>query len=341
METPEERLALFLDFENLAIGAREDLGGMKFDLRPITDALAERGRVVVRRAYGDWNLFEEFRGMLSEHHVEMIEIPQRLHGPRKNAADIKMAVDALELSFERDYITTFVIVTGDSDFTPLVHKLRELNKRVVGIGLRDSTSKLLPSACDEFLFYESLDGVEVPQKRQRKKAEAPEAAAPVTQDHSSLDQLVTQTLSGLQRSGDGVVLASRLKRAMIRKDPTFTEADYGFRGFGELLRNLANKGIVDLSEGPARGDPEVTFKQLGGQEEGGFQLLTRVIADAKGTTVPLSGIKDAIRKVDPDFSEKTYGYRGFLQFSRAAAARGVITMEWSDDAEDYLVGPGA
>jgi hypothetical protein len=128
---------------------------------------------------------------------------------------------------------------------------------------------------------------------------------------------------------------------MIRKDPTFTEADYGFRGFGELLRNLATKGIVELTEGPARGDPEVTFKQLGGQEESGFELLTRVIADAKTKTVALSGIKDAIRKVDPDFSEKTYGYRGFLQFSRAAAARGVITMEWSDDAEDYLVGPGA
>jgi len=289
MEAPEDRIALFLDFENLAIGAREDLGGLKFDLRPVADALAERGRVISRRAYGDWNLFEEFRGMLSEHHVEMIEIPQRIHGPRKNAADIKMAVDALEMAFERDYITTFVIATGDSDFTPLVHKLRELNKRVVGIGLRDSTSKLLPAACDEF-------------------------------------------------PGDGVVLASRLKRAIIRKDPTFSEADYGFRAFGELLRNLASEGIIELTEGPARGDPEVTFKQRGGHEEAGFDLLLKVVSGAKGGSIQLSGIKDAIRKIEPGFSERDFGYRGFLQFSRAAAARGVITMEWSDDADDYLVG---
>lgn len=340
MEAPEDRIALFLDFENLAIGAREDLGGLKFDLRPVADALAERGRVVVRRAYADWNLFEEFRGMLTEHHVEMIEMPQRIHGPRKNAADIKMAVDALELSFERDYITTFVIATGDSDFTPLVQKLRELNKRVVGIGLRDSTSKLLPAACDEFLFYESLDGVEIPQKRRRKTKDAKVEEAP-SRDDASLEQLVTQTLSGLQRSGDGVVLASRLKRAIIRKDPTFSEADFGFRAFGELLRNLASKGTVELTEGPARGDPEVSFRQRGGHEEAGFELLRKVVGEAKGGAIPLSGIKDAMRKVEPDFSEKGYGYRGFLQFSRAAAARGVITMEWSDDAEDYLVGVGS
>lgn len=339
MDPSEDRIALFLDFENLAIGAREDLGGLKFDIRPIADALAERGRVVVRRAYADWNLFEEFRGMLSEQHVEMIEIPQRLHGPRKNAADIKMAVDALELSFEREYITTFVIATGDSDFTPLVQKLRELNKRVVGIGLRESTSALLPPACDEFLFYESLDGVDVPKKRRsRRRSEQPSEPQDETGD---LDRLVTQTLSGLQRSSDGVVLASALKRAIIRKDPTFSEADHGFRAFGELLRNLANRGIVELTQGPARGDPEVSFKQKGGHEEAGFALLREVVDRAKEDEVPLSGIKDAIRKIEPSFSEKAYGYRGFLQFSKAAAARGAVTMEWSEEADDYLVGPGA
>jgi uncharacterized protein (TIGR00288 family) len=336
MDAPEERIALFLDFENLAIGAREDLGGMKFDLRPVADALAERGRVVVRRAYADWNIFEDFRGMLSEHHVEMIEIPQRLHGPRKNAADIKMAVDALELSFERDYITTFVMATGDSDFTPLVHKLRELNKRVVGIGLRASTSKLLPAACDEFLFYESLDGVEIPRKRAASsKKDTP--AVEAVPDEASLEQTVAQTLAGLQRSGDGVVLASRLKRAIIRKDPTFSEADHGFRAFGELLQHLASQGAVELTEGPARGDPEVSFPQRGGHEQAGFDLLVEVVAAGKGDTVPLSGLKDAIRKIDPSFTERSYGYRSFRQFCRAAEARGVVAMEWSDDAEDYLV----
>jgi uncharacterized protein (TIGR00288 family) len=167
MTTEEERIALFLDYENLAIGAREDLGGMSFDLKPIADALAERGRVVVRRAYADWSYFDEDRRMLTMQHVELIEIPQRMGAVRKNAADIKLAVDAIELCFERDYITTYVICTGDSDFTPLVGKLRELNRRVIGVGLQASTSKLLPPACDEFLFYERLEGVEIPERKAR------------------------------------------------------------------------------------------------------------------------------------------------------------------------------
>ena len=145
MTIDDERIALFLDYENLAIGARESLGAGLFDFRPIADALAERGRVVVRRAYADWSYFEEDRRMLTRHQVELIEIPQRMGAVRKNAADIKMAVDAVELSFERDYITTFVLGTGDSDFTPLVHKLRELNRRVIGIGVEASTSALLPA----------------------------------------------------------------------------------------------------------------------------------------------------------------------------------------------------
>ena len=160
MTADDERIALFLDYENLAIGAREALGHALFDLRPIAAALAERGRVVVRRAYADWSNFDEDRRMLTRHQVELIEIPQRMGATRKNAADIKMAVDAIELSFERDYITTFVLGTGDSDFTPLVHKLRELNMRVIGGGVEASTSALLPPACDEFLFYERLEGVE-------------------------------------------------------------------------------------------------------------------------------------------------------------------------------------
>ena len=129
------RIGLFIDYENLAIGAREDLG-IVFDFGPIADALAERGRVVVRRAYADWARFEPDRRMLTDNHVELIEIPQRKGLVRKNAADIKMAVDAIELAFERDYVTTFVICTGDSDFSPLVHKLRELNKQVIGVGLK-------------------------------------------------------------------------------------------------------------------------------------------------------------------------------------------------------------
>jgi len=344
MDAAEERLALFLDFENLAIGAREDLSGHVFVFGPIADALAERGRVVVRRAYADWTMFESSRRDLAEHQVELIEIPQRIGASRKNAADIKMAVDAVELGFERDYITTFVLCTGDSDFTPLVHKLRGMNRRVIGIGLRGSTSPLLAAACDEFLYYESLPGLDLPQKRERraKKEKATTVTAPVPPppEMADLETSVTQTLSGLQQSTDGVVLASSLKRALLRKDPTFNEADYGFRAFGELLRHLAEHGILELEEGPARGDPEVSFPSEGGQEEKAFELLRKVVSRAgSGGAVPLSGLKDRMRKSEPGFSEKAFGYRGFLQFCRAAAARDVVTMVWDDESEDYLLTP--
>ena len=135
-----------------------------------------------------------------------------------------------------------------------------------------------------------------------------------------------------------MVLASTLKRALLRKDPTFSEADYGFRGFGELLRSLAEQGMVELTQGPARGDPEVSFVQRGGQEAKAFELLQRVVAESgRGSPVPLSGLKDRMRKADPGFSEKTYGYRGFLQFAKAGAARGLVAMVWDDGAEDYLL----
>ncbi|CAN5779394.1 hypothetical protein BH23ACT8_BH23ACT8_13980 [soil metagenome] len=387
----EERIALFLDYENLAIGAREDLSGMRFDLKPLADALAERGRVVVRRAYADWSYFDEDRRMLTQQHVELIEIPQRMGAVRKNAADIKMAVDAVELSFERGYITTFVICTGDSDFTPLVDKLRSLNKRVIGVGLQASTSALLPPACDEFLFYERLEGVDVPERKRRGggggrgrgtgrgrsrgddgrgddtrggKGRAPitttpaptpdEASAePVADsgrtdtadgnggkgDTATLGKLVTQTLSGLQRSSGGEVLASMLKRAILRKDPTFNEADYGFRAFGELLRHLEGRRIVELSAGAAKGDPEVSFPEAGSEEDAAFDLLRDTVVElqAAGGPPPLSGLKNELRKRRPDFSEKSFGFGGFLQFCKAARTRGLVNMEWNDEVDDYVL----
>lgn len=355
MTTDEERIALFLDYENLAIGAREDLGGMQFTLRPLADALAERGRVVVRRAYADWSYFDTDRRMLTKENVELIEIPQRMGTVRKNAADIKMAVDAVELVFERDYITTFVICTGDSDFTPLVNKLRELNKRVIGVGLEASTSKLLPPACDEYLFYERLEGVDLPAKKSRGgrrggdkpatkpagRSKTPPPPPPEDDDRDpgerreDVARLVTQTLSGLQRSTSGVVLASALKRALLRKDPTFNEADYGFRGFGELMRDLESKGVIELTVGPAKGDPEVNFPETSKTEEDAFALLRKVVAASQPT--PLSGLKDKMRAEQPDFSEKQFGFGGFLQFCKAARARDIVDMEWDDDADDYLL----
>ena len=367
VDTDEERIALFLDYENLAIGTREHLRGMSFQLRPVLDALAERGRVIARKAYADWSYFDEDRRMLTRGHVELIEIPQRMGASRKNAADIKMAVDALEMAFERDYITTFVICTGDSDFTPLVHKLRELNKRVIGVGIKQSTSPLLPPACDEFLFYDALEGVDAPAtgrttRRRRRGGPAKDGAAPqpdaldaeadadadgdadadddeAPRDVDQLASVIAQTVAGLEGTSNGPVLASSVKRALLRKDPTFNEADYGFRAFGELLRHLTERNVVELAEGTAKGDPVVALPAQGGEVEA-FTLLRDVVSrlsgDGQGPPA-LSGLKNQVRKVQPGFTEKRYGYRGFLQFVRAAETQGSVKLTWSDDTESYVV----
>ena len=362
----EERIALFLDYENLAIGAREHLKGAAFDFGPIADAIADRGRIVVKRAYADWTMFDDGRRMLARQNVELIEIPQKLGAVRKNAADIKLAVDAIELAFERDYITTYVLCTGDSDFTPLVAKLRELNKRVIGIGVAGSTSALLPPSVDEFLFYDRLEGIEPGPNRKRDAAPAKstrprtrakkatttradteaeadgtteEKASVAAPDTTTLQTLVTRTLTGLERSGTEGVRASSLKRAILRRDPTFNEADYGFRAFGELMRSLEASGVVELRPGGAAGDPEVTLPDRVGGEDEAFALLAGVVAQNEKRTGPphLSGLKDRMRKREPDFTEKRFGYATFLQFAKAAEARGIISMDWDDSADDYLV----
>lgn len=388
----EDRIALFVDYENLALGARDHLGGMAFELKPIADALAERGRVVVRKAYADWSYFDEDRRMLTRSHVELIEMPQRMGASRKNAADIKMVVDAIEMAFERDYITTFAICTGDSDFTPLVHKLRELNKNVIGVGVRNSTSAMLPPSCDEFLFYDTLDGVDphVPAEDSKKssggrgkgktkasaKADAgtpestdtpttPEAGkaeekpkggkssgrgrgakttpdgeevATANQGTGAIAPLVAQTVAGLARTTSGAVTASALKRTLLRKDPTFSEADFGFRAFGELLKHLDDRGVITLSDGPSSGDPVV---ELPGEadREVAFDLLRRVLdeEDPEGDGVPLSGLKDRLRHHESEFTEKALGYSSFLQFCKAADTEDVAELWWDDEHDGYLV----
>jgi uncharacterized protein (TIGR00288 family) len=339
MANEEQRIALFVDFENLAIGARDR--GQAVDMGVIMDALSERGRVVVRRAYADWNLFSEYRENLVAQRIEMIEVPQRTGMVRKNAADIKLAVDAMELSWQREFVTVFVIASGDSDFTPLVLKLRELNKRVIGVGVEGSTSELLPGACDEFLFYERLLGTgsgEAPSLTRAGGAHGGVADEPAS-DLTQVARLVTQTLAGLQRSMDGPVLSSMVKRALLRKDPTFSESDYGFRAWGELMRHLAATGAIELRAGGAGGDPAVDFSSNGSSEEHAFELLREVVFDLERRSgpPPLSGLKNQLRKRSPGFSEKDFGYGGFLQFVKAARAKGLVDMRWDDDADDYYL----
>lgn len=376
-EQHEERLAVFIDHENVAIGARSV--GLRFDPKPLTDALAERGRLITRRAYADWNLFREDRRGMVDANVELIEIPQRSDSVRKNAADIQMAVDAMELALTRDFVSTFVIVSGDSDFTPLVGKLRELNKRVIGVGVKGSTSAMLPGACDEFLFYDRLDGAPRLEGRggggesagggggrkgrsksssgsrrggggggsegagsDKSTTESPAVDGPSSETElRQLERLVTRTLSGLQSSStDGVVLSSNLKRALLRKDPTFAEQDYGFRGFREMLRHLEAHKVLVLTEGSATGDPQVDFASRSNDADEAFALLRSTVEELMvelGGDPPLSGLKDQVRKRQEGFSEKDFGYSGFLQFCKAAVARGELQMDWEQDDEEYYL----
>lgn len=308
----EPRIAVFLDYENLAIGARENLRS-SFDFANVADALAERGRVIARRAYADWSYFDEDRRMLTRHQVELIDIPQKMGGSRKNAADIKMAIDAIELALDRDYISTFVICTGDSDLSPLVQKLRELDRQVIGVGVRASTSKLLPPACDEFMFYDNLVGT---------SEETPGESAETVADAEI--GIVLTTLAGLESSG-GPVRASTLKRAVLRKDPTFSEAEAGFRSFGALLTSLEDEGLLTRA---GSGDPEVSLSGASANESAD-RLLTSVV-EAAGE-IPLTGLKTAMKKEDPDFSERRLGYRNFGSFVRAAEARNLIQVKGKDD----------
>ncbi len=310
---PERRIAVFLDYENLAIGSRDHLG-QTFDFGLVADALAERGRVITRKAYADWSYFDEDRRMLTRHHVELVDIPQRMGGSRKNAADIKMAVDAVELAMDRDYIETFVVCTGDSDLSPLVHKLRELDRLVIGVGVKDSTSKLLPPACDEFMFYDNLVDTE----------STTDDDEDTTADNGPSDVgVVLRTLAGME-SSSGTVRGSALKRAVLRKDPTFNEAQLGYRGFRALLDGLEKQGLVALGDGT---DPEVSLSG-GSAQDAADALLLEVLG---GGPVPLSGLKTQLRKKDRSFSERNLGYRTFGDFVRSAEARGLATVSGSDN----------
>lgn len=338
MNADEPRLALFLDYENLAIGARES--GLRFDLRPISDALAARGRGVVRRAYADWSHFRSDRDMLVAHQVELIEIPQRRGVVRKNAADIKLAVDAVELALGRDYISTFVIGTGDSDFTPLVHKLRELDRHVIGVGIEASTSDLLPRACDEFLFYDRLEGVSgvtPSQGTRRPQSASKQEPAEATSGDARLTALVASALGGLKRASDGAVTASALKRAILRQQPTFSEADYGFRSFGELVRHLEKLRVVELSRGPARGDPEIDFADEAALADPVRMLLTDSLRKlgGRGRWTQLGPLKSEMLRAEPGFDEKQLGFGSFLQLCRTAEAQGILELSWDERADEY------
>jgi len=248
-------MALFCDFENVALGVR-DAKYAQFDIKKVLERLLLKGGIVVKKAYCDWERYKEFKATMHEAAFELIEIPH-VRQSGKNSADIRMVVDALDLCYTKAHIDTFVIISGDSDFSPLVSKLRENNKYVIGIGVKDSTSDLLSANCDEFIFYDDLVRVQEAKKKQaakkapaKVKAETAKPAAAKSEDdkkQEAMDFLV-ETVEGLisERGSDEKLWGSMVKTTMQRRKPGFNESFYGYRSFRDLMEDAQKNKLVVL-----------------------------------------------------------------------------------------------
>ncbi len=248
-------MALFCDFENVALGVR-DAKFAQFDIKKVLERLLLKGSIVVKKAYCDWDRYKEFKATMHEAAFELIEIPH-VRQSGKNSADIRMVVDALDLCYTKAHVDTFVIISGDSDFSPLVSKLRENNKYVIGIGVKDSTSDLLSANCDEFIYYDDLvRKLEAKKKQAAKKnpakaaAESPkrtEAKGDEDKRQEALDFLV-ETVEGLisERGSDEKIWGSMAKSTMQRRRPGFTESAFGYRSFKELMEDAQRLKLLAL-----------------------------------------------------------------------------------------------
>jgi uncharacterized LabA/DUF88 family protein len=232
----EQRLALFIDFENIAIGVR-DAHYRKFDIGLVLERLLDKGKLLSKKAYADWSRYSDYKRSFHEAAIELIEVPQKSVGG-KNSADIRLVVDAMDMSFQKEHINCFVICSGDSDFSPLVSKLKENNKYVIGLGVKNSTSELLIENCDEFIFYEDL--VRVQQRPM------PVLTGAVPERLQDCFNLLVDSVSALQRENKEVLWGSMVKETMKRKKPSFNETYYGFRSFSHLLEDAQRRGIVTL-----------------------------------------------------------------------------------------------
>jgi len=252
----DRNLALFCDFENIALGVR-DAKYASFDIQPVLQKLLLKGSIVVKKAYCDWDRYKEFKPAMHEAAFELIEIPH-VRQSGKNSADIRMVVDALDLCYTKEHIDTFVIISGDSDFSPLVSKLRENAKAVIGVGVKSSTSDLLMSNCDEFIFYDDLV-VKRGSSRRRGRGEVVtkvQTAAKAVEDTAKASDdrareaidLVRETVEALfaERGDSAKLWGSMVKQTLKRRHPGFNESFYGFGSFNELLEEVQARGQLEL-----------------------------------------------------------------------------------------------
>jgi uncharacterized protein (TIGR00288 family) len=237
---------VFCDFENVALGVREAKYA-QFDMEKVLERLLAKGSIVVKKAYCDWDRYKEFKATMHAASFELIEIPH-LRQSGKNSADIRMVVDALDLCYTKQHVDTFVIVSGDSDFSPLVSKLRENAKLVIGVGVKNSSSDLLINNCDEFIYYDDLVRADEQKRRAAKKRkEAAPSSGGQDKKQEAFD-LLLGTLEALvaERGADEKIWGSMIKQALKRRNPGFNETYYGFRAFSDLLEEAGEKGLIKL-----------------------------------------------------------------------------------------------
>jgi uncharacterized protein (TIGR00288 family) len=245
----ERKIALFCDLENIALGVR-DSDIKKFDIHLVLERLLEKGKIIVKKAYCDWERYADYKRAFHEAAIEMIDIPQRYYSG-KNSADIKMVVDAMDLSYSKEHLDTFALLSGDSDFSPLVSKLKENNKYVIGIGVKNSSSNLLIDNCDEFVFYEDV-------WRDRQQAPKVPKVPAGNKKAAEAFALMVDAIQALLRENKDVLWGSMIKQTMQRKKPSFSESYYGYGSFSDLLEDAERQGLVKLKKDQRSGTYIVT-----------------------------------------------------------------------------------
>jgi len=251
VSSQQRNLAVFIDFENLALGFPASRKN-DFDIRLVLDRLLDKGKVVAKVAYCDWSRFRKHTTPMHENGVELIEIPKRAM-TGKNSADIRLVVDAMDLSYSKDHVDTFVIVSGDSDFSPLVSKLKENGKHVIGLGMRKSTSPLLADNCDEFIYYEDLA-----TRAQESSEKTGGSSSTIPKEKQAAYRLLFDSIRALERENYDVLYSSLVKDTMKRKRPSFNESSHGYESFSDLLEEAQEDGHLELRTDERSGTYVVT-----------------------------------------------------------------------------------
>jgi len=319
----EQRLALFIDFENIAIGVR-DAHYRKFDVNLVLERLLDKGKLLVKKAYADWSRYADYKRSFHEAAIELIEVPQKSVGG-KNSADIRLVVDAMDMSFQKEHINCFVVASGDSDFSPLVSKLKENNKYVIGLGVKNSTSDLLIENCDEFIFYEDLV---------RGQQRPVPVIANANEKQQEVFSLLVDSILALQRENKEVLWGSMVKETMKRKKPSFNETYYGFRTFSHLLEDAQRRAIVVLRRDQKSGSYIV-------EDLGSGSLAASSRPEAAAAPPPAPRLVESAPAAPPSAAAESADAASLPRPSRRRRSRGRKPRGASVLAAGAYIDPGA